>query len=340
MALPFFSKVTPATSCDNTITEVCGVEFKESFAYTMATAMYSRVFHEVADRAMLPPDVKKDSYGITIHNSYSPYKKGLVHIVVDAMVNQEQRYYRRSNIDGAFLFEKLNKTDVVKEDGKIDADILELDFRQFDESGVVLLLFQLLQGVMATVSKNVTVSGALLFKIHKLSELVENKPNSEALKKQLAQLNEGLTQGKPGFTDAQSSVEFPMFDSSPAEAAIKFIYSMISSITGLPNSYIMGEVVGGLGDTSGSDDKRLNTTLKKYFHEVWAGVVYAVYDKPFQYKNMIIDIAGTVQLFNFVEYTTLLSEEGKLKFMLNNTPFEEGDFNITTVADPLPTTNT
>ncbi len=145
---------------------------------------------------------------------------------------------------------------------------------------------------------------------------------------QLAQLNEGLVSGRAGFIDAQSSLEFPAFDAGPAESATKFIFNMISSITGLPNSYIFGEVVGGLGDTSTGDKERMNSAISRYYHSIFSGVLYATYNKIFDYKQIVSDVNELITAFAFVETTTMLTDAGKLKFMINNTGMNEEDFTL------------
>ena len=327
----FFNKIfnQGGPTGENTVTEVGSLVIGTVFCETFGRSMYSKIMHECADRAMIPKEVKKEGYIVTVHDSYSPAKRGLVHIIVDAMLDCDHVFIRKEKLpNDVYIFHKVNQYDAKSADGRVDSDLIELDFRRFYEAKIVCLLFQLLGGVMQTLSNNVTVSGALLIKIHALSEMIANAQNQKPLLDQLQQLNDGLTQGRPGFIDAKSSLEFPKFDASPAESGASFIFSMISSITGLPSSYIFGEVVGGLGDSSNSDNRRMNSAISRYYHSIYSGVIYAVYDKLFDYKQIVDDVNALVSAFAFIETTQLLNANGKLKFMINNTGLDEEDFNI------------
>ena len=325
----FFNKIRESKAVNSTISEVSSLCFDNAFGRVYAIAMYSKIMYACSKRAMIPESVDKNGYLLTVHNSYSPYKKGLVEWVVETMVDSQHIYLRKIRIaDSTYTFEKVDQTVVNSMGDEIDSDIVELDFREFKEAVIVKLLFSLLANVMQTISNNVTVSGALVFKIHKLSEMIANAQNKEPFLEQLTQINEGLTQGRPGYLDAESDIMFPSYDSKPAETSIKFIFSMISSITGLPNSYIFGEVVGGLGDNSTSDQQRFDTAIETYFLSIYSGVLYSVFDHVFDFKQSTGDINSLISAFAFIETTTLLNDAGKLKFMINNTGMDESDFNL------------
>ena len=329
--MAWFNKAkTNDYSSTELISEISSTQFNvNNFANVYAKTMYSKIMHECASRAMIPETVNKDGYIITTNDSYSPYKRGLISCVVDAMVSSSRVWLRKERVaDDVYIFHKVYESEIREQGDEISADIIELDFREFYEAKVVSLLFELLSNVMATMSKNVTVSGALLIKIHALSEMIANSQNMQPLVKQIAQLNEGLTQGSPAFVDAKSAIEFPAYSSAPAESTASFVFSLISSITGLPNSYIFGEVVGGLGDSSSSDNMRMNSAIRKYYNSIWSGVLYSTYDKIFDYKQMVDDVNELITAFAFVESTQMLTQAGKLKFMINNTSMDKEDFTM------------
>lgn len=328
----FFNKITGGEQGSNTttITEIDCIKFDALFCKTFTKSLYSKIIHECADRAMIPENIDKPAYTMTVYDSFSPRKAGVVSLIVDALIDCKQVFYRKRRLTtGVYIFDRVSTTDALDDDGNLSSpDIIELDFRTFSEAKIVSLLFQLLGEVLQTMSKGVTVSGALLFKIHALSEMIANSQNLKPFEEQIKQISEGLSSGKPSYIDAQSDLVFPSYDSKPAEESTAFIFSLISNITGMPNSFLFGEVVGGLGDSSGGDEKRMNAAMKKYFYSIYSGVVHAVFDRNFEYKMVVDDIAALISAFAFVETTTLLTEKGKLKFMLNNTAFEAADINI------------
>jgi len=309
-------KDVEALQCDSSIT-----------ALTFARNMYKKILYECADRATLPKEIEKDIYTTTINNSYSPYKMGLIDLIVNAMIANSQVFYRKEKIkDGSYIFNRVSSYQVNTE--KPDPHILELDFRNFSESKIIILLFSLLVNVLQAMSNGVQVSRALVIKINALSEMIQNAQNTEALEDQLNQLNNGITAGKTGYIDAKSSVDFAQYDPKPAQTASSFIYSLISTITGLPTSYLFSEVTGGLGDTSNSEEKRLNTSLKIYFNSICSGIFYSVFDRVFQFKQMIEDVDKLINLFSWIESTNLLTNDGVKKLLLDNTSLKRDDLNV------------
>lgn len=326
-----------APEADELANVIAAVSVEESkFAYAYLSMIYTKIMHEAADRAAIPEGVDKAAYTLTVHDSYSPYKKGLVSLLVEGMVNHSIKYYRTSKSNQVILFEEVPQNEATDENGTIKAGILELDFREFLESKVLEMLFSLLSGILQSMSNGVTISQAVLLKIHELSKMIDNQQNIEPLKKQLRQLNDALTQGKPGVVDAKSALEFPEYNPEPAEKASGYVFALISSLTGLPASYLFGEVVGGLGDTSNSDEKRLDAAIRRYFHSIFAPALVVVFTKSFEYKLMLGDSTELVALLQWLESSTLITPEGKSRIILNNTPLIESDID-TTPKKPEPT---
>lgn len=311
-----------ATQTEIKLDSIC---FDETFCNLSVMNLYSKIMHECADRAALPEDVSNDAYTGTVYDSYSPAKKGLVHIIVHAMANQKQVYYRKIKLsDGSYVFEKSNQHEAMN-GTDIKPEYIELDFTSFYEAKILCLLYSLLGGVTQALSNGVSVSQAMLVKIHQLSEMVENSQNMEPLTRQLEQLNAALGGGGMGYVDAQSDVQSVTFDSSPSKVASEYIYGMISGITGVPASYLFSDVVGGLGDMSNSEERRLNVAMKRYFNSIMRGCLYSVFDRKFEYKMLVVDVDAMISLFAWIETTDLITDDAKKKVMINNTVFTKVD---------------
>lgn len=300
----------------------------------MVAVMYRKIMHECADRASLPSGVKKESYTLTMNDSFSPAKRGLVNLVVHGMTTQSLHYYLKTKTSrGDYVFTEVFGEDAVRPNGTVKPNVLELDFTGFQEADVLAKLFEVLGMVTQAVGNSTAVSQAVIYKLHNLSEMIANDQNLAPLEHQMRQLNESISQGKAGIVDAKSSIEFAQVDVTPITVASEYIYSMISYLTGLPKSYLFGEVVGGLGDTSGSDEKRLNVALKRYFNSILSGVLWNVFGKAFQFKVIVEDLAEMVQMFTWVENSTILTEEGKTKLILDNTTLEESHIDTSLKLD-------
>lgn len=302
------------------------------FARVYLGMVYSKIMHECADRASIPEGVDKSAYTATVYDSYSPFKRGLVSLLVAGMINRDLSYYRikdGTGVKGAKLFDKITSSDALDEGGSIKAGVLELDFREFKESKVLEMLFSILSGILQSMSNGVTITQAVLFKIHELSKMMDNQQNMEPLIKQMRQINDAITQGLPGVLDAKSGIEFPEYDAAPAEQASALVFKLISSLTGLPASYLFGEVVGGLGDTSNSDETRMDAAVRQYYHPIYAPALLVVFNKPFEYQMPVSDWSEIVPLMKWIEETNLLTAEGKKRILLSSTPLTEGDINVT-----------
>jgi hypothetical protein len=312
----FKKKVTNETKTE--VQNVNGVCFSSDHCDNFLKSFYNKIMLECADRAALPEGVKKDAFTLTCYDSYSPAKLGLVSLIVDAMINSERKFYKKEiGKNGAYTFEEVKLTDNQLE--RIDPNILELDFRAFTESALLCQLFLLLSGILSAMGNGVVISQAMLIKIHKLSEMIANAQNTEPLIEQLTQLNSSITQGRAGYIDAESSIEFAAYDPSNAEKAASFVFSLISTVSGVPASYVFGVVVAGLGDSSGGDEKRLDVALRTYFNGILAGCLYSVFDRTFQYKTTISDVPAMVELFTWLETTSMITEEAKHKLLIDNT---------------------
>lgn len=319
---------------DALATEIASTDIVNSkFANVYLSMIYTKIMHECADRASIPNGVDKSLYTATVHDSYSPFKRGLVSLLVAGMVDRSLEYYKIKQSPGVKLFEKIQRGEAFEENAKgeeeIKAGVLELDFQEFQESEVLELLFALLSAVLQAMSNGVTISQAVILKIHELSKMIANTQNLEPLTKQLRQLNDAISQGKPGVVDAKSALEFPKYDATPAEEASALVFKLISSLTGLPASYLFGEVVGGLGDTSESDTTRMNAAVRRYYHSIYSPAVKVVFNVPFEYKLLLSDAPDLVELMNWIEQTSLLTPEGKKRILLNNTPLTEKDIDVT-----------
>lgn len=328
----FLDRILGTKETQTEVEDTC-CKFKcDNFCELMATNLYSKVLHEAADRAVIPEEITKSSFYITIYDNYSPYKIGLVSWVVKALTEQSQIFLEKKKLsDGTYIFERITNTNDAYsniENKTIKPNVIELDFRKFKQYDLLCLMFELLQGILEATSKNVTIANALILKIHELTKLTENSSNNEALRLQLEQLNTAIREGRAGFIDAQSNIEFVNVDTKPNEEAASFVFSMIANVTGLPKSWVYGLIVGGLGSQEQGDEKALDDAIKYYYFSIMHGVLYAVYDKSFEYKQTVTDVASLVSMLAFVETTTLLTPEGKKKFMLNNTGFLEEDLNL------------
>ena len=311
-----------ATKTEITLNSAC---FTDGWEKLSILNLYNKIMHEAMDRAVLPDGVEDSAFVATAYDSYSPAKKGLVSLVVLAMAERKRAFYRKVKLqDGSFIFEKSNEQDAIK-DGKVGADILELDFRDFYEIDILTLLFSLLSGINQALANGIAVSQAMLIKIHALSEMIENSQNKEALTEQLEQLRESLQGGRMGYIDGKSSVESVKVDTANSSTAIDYVYGMISSVTGMPSSYMFSDVKGGLGDMSNSEERRLDVALKRYYNSIVRGVLYSVFDLHFLYKILIVDIDKMIELFTWLETTALLTNEAKARIITDNTAFKSGD---------------
>lgn len=294
------------------------------FGESLLTVAYAKIMTEAANRASLPPGVDKEPYTLTVYDSVSPAKKGLVSVLVEGMVKRNKRFFRIDKTKrGDLLFVQAYGSDSHDEAGNVKPGIMELDFSGFRESEILALLFEVLGLVTQAVGNATAISQAAVIKIHELSQMIANEQNLDPLTAQLRQLNDAISKGRAGVIDAESSIEFPKVDTKPGSEAAGFIYSMIGTVTGIPASYLFGEVAGGLGDQATGDEKRLNAAIRRYFHSILSGALYAAWGKTFQYKTLIDDLPSLVELFTWLETTTMITDEGKRRLLLDNTALSE-----------------
>lgn len=306
------------------ISSIETTQFNSNFGKVFMTKMYQRILTEAGARASMPKGVDKSAYTLTLNDSYSPAKRGLVSLIIKSMSERSLDYYKiETTPRGDKIFTTPVNNEHLDSNGNVKPGYLELDFREFYEGEVVEMLFSLMGTVMQAMSNGVAVSQATLVKLHNLSEMIHNEQNVEPLLAQIRQMEESIRLGKPGVIDAKSDITYAAYETDPTTQATTFIFSMISCITGMPNSYIFGEVVGGLGDNSESDEKRLNSAVRHYFNSILSGVLYVVFKNVFEYKQLVEDIPSLMELLSWIETTNVLTEEGKIKLLIDNTPLSE-----------------
>lgn len=310
---------------------------RTAFSRAYAAKFYQFVITEAVARASLPPGIDRDGLALTVNDSFSPYKRGLSSLVIKGILERSRRYYRKEDAGRKdYIFKEVTDNSHLNEKGELtDPDVIELDFREFIESEVVGLLFETLSFTLQGMSNGATLGQAAILKIHKLSEMIANEQNMEPITAQLTQLNDSIRSGRPGVIDAESALEFPKYEVAPASEAAELIFSMIVTLTGVPASYIYGFVSGGLGDQAEGDERRLNSSIRRYFDNIVSGVLWAVYGKPFRYKTIIADVPAMVELFTWLETTTMITPEGKARILVDNTALDEEEID-TSEPEPDP----
>lgn len=310
---------------------------RTAFSHAYATKFYQFVITECVARASIPDGVDRDGLALTMNDSFSPFKRGLSSLVVKGIIDRSHKYFRKEDAGrGDFIFKEVVDNSHLNERGELtDPDVIELDFREFMESEIVGLLFETLSFTLQGVSNGVTLGQAAVLKLHKLSEMIANEQNTAPITAQIKQLNDSIRAGKLGVIDGESSLEFVEYDVEPSTKASDLVFSMIVTLTGVPASYIYGFVAGGLGDQAEGDERRLNSAIRRYFDNIVSGVLWATYAKPFRYKTIISDVPAMVELFTWLETTTLLTPDGKLKILLDNTTLSEEDID-TSEPEPEP----
>ena len=332
-----FSHQTPEAE------DVAHLGIDDDFAHIFCTKIYKKVMLECVDRATIPNGIDKGGFNLTVYDSYSPYKQGLVSWIVYAMVSQRHLYLKKTLLSDVhrdlYVFNRATLDEAY--DGEtIKPNYIELDFTNFKEARLIKLLFELLSLVIVSLNKGIVVSQAVILKLHNLSEMIHNKQNLEPLIEQVKQLNDGIRKGRTSFIDAQSSVEHVEQSSEASSKTVDFVFGLIATLIGLPKSDLFAEVVTGLGNGDNGDSRRENATIRRYFYDVLSGVLYNVFNQPFEYRPIIEDINEMISAAAFIETTTIFSEQGKEKFLTNNFKgYNKEDFNLDTPVQTPPISN-
>lgn len=311
----------------------------ENFANVFCKEIYKKIMLECANRATIPTGIDAGGFNLTMYDSYSPYKKGLVSWVVEGMVDSKRVYLKKTPLfdvhKDLFVFQRSTQIEAYDNE-LIKKDYIELDFTQFYEAKIIKLLFEMLALVLVSLNKGIVVSQAVILKIHKLSEMIHNAQNLQPLVDQVKNINDGLRKGKMTYIDAESSIEGFEQSSEASSKMTDFIFGLVATLIGLPKSDLFSEVVTGLGNGDNGDARRENSTHRRYFYDILSGTLFSVYMQPFEYRPVIEDMSAMISAAAFIETTTLFSDEGKRKFLLNNFKgYNLQDFNLTP-SEPEP----
>ena len=317
-----------------TIPSIEGVSCRgisDNFATIYTSTLYKKILLECAEKSSIPNEIDHFGFALSVYDSFAPAKKGLISLLVECIVNNRRTFFERKEICGlkdGYTFVQIDE-DKAFSNKKIKANVIELDFSNFIESKLIFILFECLGLVLSALDKNITISNALVFKIKDLSAQVASKSALDPVIEQIKSLNSGIRKGKGGFMDAESSIDTVEIKTDSASKVTNLVYGLIATIVGLPKSDLFGEVTTGLGSSDRGDERRANIAYKKYFHDVLSGVFYGVWGRPFSYKIPPVDLNALIDAAAFIETTSILTREGKLKILKNHfSGLDDNDFNI------------
>lgn len=283
----------------------------------------------------------------------SESNKGLVQLLADA-ISQKNDLFLVWDKTLKVLREATNDEKIkIREDYKRQAKSpigIFVSFKNYLRADMIKLYSALEYAIVASLSKNMNLSKAIMIKIKDLRGSV-NLTDAARAQSQAGKIANLLAKGKDIYTDAGDTVETATPDLDATREAMSFLDSKRSFYLGLPNSYLTGESPKGLGDSGQGESKAIDRGLKIYYFSIVKPVVEELFQikttfKPQDAGNLSVGL-DALKTFSLLD-EELINLENKTKIINKlldlpenakgiQTPEPEADPNAGLKLPPIPT---
>lgn len=305
------------SAADFPVTEINGLDIKqETYVNISAKALYTRIIYAVI-KEINTDDKKMEMITLSASDNFSPASWGFVHFLADAMANKKQIFIKKVWAVNQWIFEKSSS------EQRNSPDVIELDFRKFEQASLLQEYYGMLFLALEGAARGIRISQGLLLKISRLSEMMADKRQIEAVETQLTAVSDSLKDARTAYLDAGSSAEFAVFDTEPTEKAVNFVYQLLSNLTGYSIGFLKGEKSGSsLSDSGESDRKQNREATEFYFNLTIQSVLESIFKETFKLKPNLDNIENLPVMLSAIEMWGEGSPEGK-KFLYNQIGLRE-----------------
>jgi hypothetical protein len=280
--------------------------------------IYSKILTDVIERSHGLPDDKK---ALVWDNCVkSEASEGLLTLLSRAMADRADLFLVYESVVNVLRLATSTEAQIIKADyatkGESKVGVF-ISFKNYVRSDMIKLYSALEFTTVSALHKTMNLSKAVQFKMKNMRAGV-SLTDSADVKAQAQLIAKSLAQGKDILLDGEDEVETSKPDLTAIKESISFLNQKRSFYLGLPESYINGELAGGLGDTGEGDTKAIERGLKGYFESIIKPVLFAVFNVKVTYKSQDFrQIAGSMEViktFSLVD-DSLISMENKTKIV-------------------------
>lgn len=278
---------------------------QENFTKTELQSLYNRILTDVLERTEGLDDNIQNL--LSDNCLMSEIKKGPISLIAEAMFLKSEIFlvYEKST-------ELVRKADTaeqqqIKKDyiDKNSSDVgVYLSFQHFGVNDMLKLYADLKYVAIVSLNKNLNMSSAIQYKASELRASVAANDAGE-IEKQAKKIVEALNGGNAVLIDGADSVETSIADLQAYKEARETIAEEQGLLLGLPKSYVMGELTGGLGDSGQSDAKAIERGLKTFYVSILKPFLEKFFDVKTKFKSEnhteITTATGVLETFEITD---------------------------------------
>lgn len=262
------------------------VNFKDQeFIKIDVTNIYSKILTDVVERTHGLTDEQKEMMWDNCLQSEN--SEGLVTMLVTAMYDKSDLFivYDKSL--------KLIRRAKDEEKRQIEADYkakgessigIFVSFKRYDRTDIVRFYSGLEYCTVAALYKKLNLSKAVQIKINDLRSGVALS-DSVTAKTQAREIATALSKGLDIYMDGKDMVETAIPDLAATKESLIMLDQKRCFYLGMPQSYVTGELPGGLGDSGEGDARAVERGLKNYFVSIMKPVCDAVFKINTSFKS-------------------------------------------------------
>lgn len=288
------------------IEQLFPLNFQESvFIATDVENIFARILNDVLERTIGIPDEEKALLWDNCVASES--SNGLVSMLSKAMYNKSELYlvYKKElKLIRHATSEETEQIKAAYKTGKQKSGQVYISFKNFNRSDFMKLYSHMEYCTIASLSKQMNLSKAVLFKMADLRKSVGASDSDDVIAQAQA-VAEALRQGDDSLIDAGDSLEIPKPDLSATVASMEFINQKRSFYLGVPASYITGLAPKGLGDSGIGEAKQVERGLKGYYFPIVKPVTEALFGVKTEFKSDDMEkVLASLELMTTFEATS------------------------------------
>jgi len=281
----------------------------EFFVKNDVTHLYKKILTDVIRRTWgLGPDEMRSMWDNCLKSNAN---KGLVSLLAESMFMKSDLFlvYQMGVIRKATPEERTQIEADYKKQAQSSVGIY-ISFTDYTLTDMLRTYSHMEYSVLGSLNKKMNVSNAIQFKMSEMRGST-GATDKEQIKAQAKSMCDALAEGKNILMDGADEVATATVEMETTKESILFLDGKRSFMTGMPLSYINGQLTTGIGSTGQADAKAIDRGLEYYFISIIQPVCKALFNKEVQYKvedtSNLASALEAIKTFELLQGTDILS---------------------------------
>ena len=280
--------------------------------------LYARILTDAIERTQGIPEKRQPL--LWDNCLASDKQEGLVTMLARAMATKDELFLVYNKALDVIVQADAKEKEQIKSDYKLKGESpigVFITFKKYTRTDFIKIYASMEYCAAGSLWKSMNISRAVQFKFNDLRASTGLNDKAEVLA-QGKLLAEALRDGKDIMLDGKDVIDTAKPDLTAAEKSETFINRKLSKYTGLPASYLTGEMDATMGDSGNKDAKAVERGLKIYFFSIVRPVLEGLFGGKLTFETedyaSITSSNETLKTFDITSHE-LISLENKTKII-------------------------